>query len=55
MRLSVCLFATHRLGSSVDAQHKDRGGPVMGGRHKFKRGGNSVNAKKHLQNTHRWS
>ncbi len=26
---------------------------VMGGRHKFKRGGHSVNAKQHLQNTHR--
>ncbi len=27
----------------------------MGGRHKFKRGGHSVNAKQHLQNTHMWS
>ncbi len=25
----------------------------MGGRHKFKRGGHSVNAKQHLQNMHR--
>ncbi len=33
----------HRLGSSVGAQDGGRGVQVMGGRHKFKRGGHSVN------------
>ncbi len=46
---------TLRLGSSVDAQDGGRGIQEMGGRHKFKRGGHSVNVKQNLQNVHRWS